>query len=91
MQLGITDARRKQTLFTMGVENILFKENKVILLPNKAIKHSNLNRPLDPLIYQYSESFQQGIVNCLEILLTCSKDAGETSSERTFNQLWKVT
>ena len=49
MSLGITGARRKQTLFTIDVENILFKGNKVVLLPNKAIKYSNLNRPLDPL------------------------------------------
>ena len=36
---------KERVLFTISVENILFKENKVVSLPNKTMKHSNLNRP----------------------------------------------
>ena len=45
--------RRTQALFTLSVDNIVFKENKVILLPNKTMKHTKANRPLKPLIYYH--------------------------------------
>ena len=47
----IIDDGEKPTLFTVSVENILFKENKLFLLPNKTMKESNQIRPLSPLIY----------------------------------------
>ena len=57
MLLVIAGARRKQVLSSIGVEEKLFKENKAVLLSNKTIKHCNLNRPLDPLLYHwYSEN-----------------------------------
>ena len=49
----ILGARRKQALFKLSVDNIVFKENKVILLPNKTLKHTKANRPLEPLIYHH--------------------------------------
>ena len=49
----ILGARRKQVLFKLSVDNIVFKENKVILLPNKTLKHTKANRPLEPLIYHH--------------------------------------
>ena len=56
------------------------------------MKHSNPNRPIDPLVYhQYSENSRLCIVNCLKSLLKNSKDASVTRSERTLNQLWKDT
>ena len=45
----ILGARRKQVLFTINNESIIFADNKVILLPNKTLKHTNPNRPLEPL------------------------------------------
>ena len=42
----ILGARRKQVLFILGVDNIVFKENKDILLPNKTVKHAKANRLL---------------------------------------------
>ena len=42
----ILGAHRKQALFTLSNDNIIFKENKVILLPNKTIKHTKRNTPL---------------------------------------------
>ena len=36
----ISGARKKQTLFTLSTSNIIFKENKVILLSNKTMKHT---------------------------------------------------
>ena len=45
----ILGARRKQAIFTIHTDNIIFADNKVILLPNKTLKHTNPNRPLEPL------------------------------------------
>ena len=36
----ISGARKKQALFTLSTNNIIFKENKVILLSNKTMKHT---------------------------------------------------
>ena len=47
---AVIGAKRKRALFTVSVENIFFKENVVASLPKKTMKHSNLERPLDPLI-----------------------------------------
>ena len=32
----------KQALFTINIDNIIFADNKLNLLPNKALKHTNL-------------------------------------------------
>ena len=45
----ILGAHRKQAIFTIHTDNIIFADNKVILLPNKTLKHTNPNRPLEPL------------------------------------------
>ena len=63
----ILGARRKQALYILSVDNILFKENEVILLPNKTMKHTKANRPLESLIYQnYSDNGKLWIVECLQ-------------------------
>ena len=41
-------ARRKQGLFSINIDNIIFTDNSVILLPNKRLKHANPNKPLEP-------------------------------------------
>ena len=62
----ILGTRRKQALFTRRVDNIVFKENKVILLPNKTMKYTKANRPLEPLIYHhYPDNEKLCIVKCL--------------------------
>ena len=48
MLFFILSARRKQGLFSLNIDNIIFTDNKVILLPNKTLKHANPNRPLEP-------------------------------------------
>ena len=50
-------------LFTLSVGYIVFKENKVILLPNKTMKHAKANRPLEPL---YPDNEKLCIVKCLQ-------------------------
>ena len=50
----ILGTRRKQALFTLSVENFVFKENKVILLPSKTMKHIKANRPLEHSISSLS-------------------------------------
>lgn len=55
---------------TISVQNILFKENEVVLFPNTTMKYSIISRLLDPLQYQ------QYFVNFLKILLKFSKDVG---------------
>ena len=63
----ILGARRKQALFTLSNDNIIFKENKVILLVNKTTKYTKPNAPLEPLIYHhYPENQELCIVNCLK-------------------------
>ena len=62
----ILRARGKHALSTIYVENIVFKDDKVILLPNKTVKHSKPTRPLQPLIYNaYRENIKLCLVNCL--------------------------
>ena len=58
---------KKTALFTLSTDNIIFKENKVTLLPNKTMKHTKPNEPLEPLIYyHYPENQKLCIVNCLK-------------------------
>ena len=63
----ILGARRKQVLFILDVDNIVFKENKDILLPNKTVKHTKANRLLEPLInHHYPDNEKVSIVKCLQ-------------------------
>ena len=63
----ISGARIKQVLFTLSTSNIIFKENKVILLPSKTMKHPKPNTPLEPLIYHdCPENQKLCIVDCLK-------------------------
>ena len=66
----ILGARRKQALFTINVDNIIFRDSKVILLPNKTLKHTNPNRLLEPLAYhKYKGEEKLCLVNCLQSYL----------------------
>ena len=61
----ILGARRKQVLFILSVDNIVFKENMDILLLNKTMKHTKANRLLEPLIYHhYPDNEKLCIVKC---------------------------
>ena len=62
----IFGARRKQGPF---YHNIIFADNKVILLPN-TFKHTNPNRSLKSLTYRkYEAEKKLCIVNCLQSYL----------------------
>ena len=50
VQFIILGARRKQTLFTITVDNIVVEKNKIVFLPYKTLKHTKTCRPLEPLI-----------------------------------------
>ena len=70
MLFMILGARRKQALFTITVDNIIIEENKIVFLPNKTLKHSNIHRPLEPLIYQgYPLNEKLCIVNAIQCYL----------------------
>ena len=57
MLFMILGARRKHALSLIHVDNIVLEDDKVILLPNKTLKHSKPTRPLQPLIYNaYKEN-----------------------------------
>ena len=61
--------RRKQALFTINIENIIFAENKVVVLPNKTLKHTNPNRTLEPLTYhKYEVEEKLCFVSCLDLI-----------------------
>ena len=66
----ILGARRKQALFKITVDNIIIKGNKIVFLPNKSLKHSNIRRPLEPLVYQgYPLNEKLCIVNATQCYL----------------------
>ena len=70
MLFMILGARRKQALFTITVDNIIIEENKIVFLPNKTLKHSNIHRPLESLIYQgYPLNEKLCIVNAIQCYL----------------------
>ena len=50
MLFMILGPRRKHAHSAIYVDNITFNDDKVILLPNKTLKHSKPTRPLQPLI-----------------------------------------
>ena len=79
-----------RALFTLSVGYIVFKENKVILLPNKTMKHTKANRPLEPLIYHHypdNEKLCIGIRNTLvtrdirDLIISYGKPHKPVSSE----------
>lgn len=49
--LLILGARRKQTLMTVTVGNIILYDDKVVLIPNKTLKHSASHRLLEYFVY----------------------------------------
>ena len=86
----ILGVRRKQALFTLSVDNIVLKENKFILLPSKTMKHTKVNRPLEPLIYHHypdNEKLCIGIRNTLvtrdirDLIISYGKPHKPVSSE----------
>ena len=78
----ILGARRKQALMTIDVSNIVFENKKVVLLPNKTLKHTNPNHPLKPFEYSSFEANPKlCIVNCLQFYIgernTRFRDSGK--------------
>ena len=49
-------ARRKHLFFTINIDKFIFAHNKVILLANKTLKHTNTNKPLKPSTYYNYEA-----------------------------------
>ena len=63
----ILGACSKQLLLTINIDNIIFANNKVIILPNKTLKHTKPNRPLEPFTYhKYEAEEKLCTVNCLK-------------------------
>ena len=92
MLFMILGACRKQALFTT-VENIVTKENKIVLLPNKTLKHSNTHRPLEPLIYQgYPLNEQLCILNAVQYYLGMRENLVDANTKEfiiTYGKLHK--
>ena len=67
----ILGPRRKQELFTINIDNIIFPDNKVMLLPNKTLKHTNpsLIDLSNHFYYKYEAEEKLCIVNCLHSYL----------------------
>ena len=63
----ILGACRKQALSTINIDNIIFADNKIILLPNKTLKHTNPNKRLEPLTYyKYEAEGKSCLASCLQ-------------------------
>ena len=76
MLFMILGARRKQALLTITVDNLTIEENKIVFLPNKTLKHSNIHRPLESLIYQGPLNEKLCIVNFYTMLLRYAREFG---------------
>ena len=64
--LTLLGARRKQALLAIDIANVIVQTDKVILPPNKTLKHTNPKHPLEPFVYHsFSENENLCIVNCL--------------------------
>ena len=62
----ILGERRIQALFTLSIDNIVFKKIKFILFPNKTMKHARPNALLERLNYHhYTENNKLYTVNFL--------------------------
>ena len=58
---------RKQALFAITADNIVVKENNIVFLPKKTLKHTNTHIPLEPLIYhKYAANNKLYVVNCVK-------------------------
>ena len=66
---------RKQALFTITVDNVVFKENKTVFLSSRTLKHKNTRRPLEPFIYhRYTANGKPCIVECVNSYLGVRKN-----------------
>ena len=64
-----------KSLFTITVDNIVVEENKIAFFPNKTLKHTNTNRPLEPLIHhRYTANEKLCIVECVNSYLGVRKE-----------------
>ena len=56
----------KVVIISLSVDKTIFKENNVILLPDKTVRHTEVNKPLEPLIYHHCPHNENlCIVKCL--------------------------
>ena len=67
MLLMILGGRRKQAIVAIEIENVIITEDKLLLLPNKTLKHSTPGRPLECLSYKrFMENTNLCVVHCAE-------------------------
>ena len=67
MLLMILGGRRKQAIVAIEIENVIITEDKLLLLPNKTLKHSKPGRPLECLSYKrFMENTNLCVVHCAE-------------------------
>ena len=76
----ILGARMKQALFTINIDNISFAD-KVILLPNNTLKHTNPNRARNH-IHTINVKLKKKVMHCkmLAILSRKTKPPSEGGS-----------
>ena len=90
MLFMILGARRKQALFTIPVDNIRVEENKIVFLPNKALKHSTIHRPLEPSIYQgYPLNKKFCTVNAMKCYLGMRQNLVDAKTKEFINTYGK--
>ena len=66
----LLEARRKQALLVIDISNVIVQTGSAILLPNKALMHSNPKHPLQPFMHHsFSENENLCIVNCLKFYI----------------------
>ena len=86
----ILGARRIQALFTIKVDNIIIEENKIVFLPNKSLKHSNIHRQLEPLIYQgHPLNEKLCIVNAIQCYLGMQENLVHATTKEFFSTCGK--
>ena len=71
-----------QAFFTATIDNIIIEDNKIACLPNKTLKHSNILRPLEPLIYQgYPLNEKLCIVNAIQCYLGVRENLDDANTK----------
>lgn len=68
--LLLLSSRRKNAIYSIDVNNVLVKQDKLILLPHKTLKETRPGHNLQPIIYDaFQENPNLCIVNCMEVYL----------------------
>ena len=81
--LMILGARRKQAIVSIDIDNVVIDQDRLVLLPNRTLKHSKPGNPLEPISYKrFSGNKKLCVVHCAEEYLAGRKELVSESTHR---------